>query len=90
MNQFFEENPIRIIAVVSWRVTGQDDINLEIRKREFRRKEDGEYKTPLYYGNLKEIGRQEDLRPDGEDQSSKKRVEKKNISLFTSFDFAKV
>jgi hypothetical protein len=39
-----------------WRVTGQEDINLEIRKRKFRwightlRKE---YQKPPYYGTLK-------------------------------------
>ena len=64
-----------------WRATGQEDINLEIRKRKFRwighilRKEDGEVPKPPYYGILKEAGREEDLRLAGEDRSSKKWVE---------------
>jgi hypothetical protein len=61
-----------------WRVTGQEDINLEIRKRKFRwightlRKEDGE--VPKAYGTLKEAGREEDLRLAGEDRLRKKLV----------------
>jgi len=35
----------------------------------------GKYQKLPYYGTLKEVGRQEDLRTAGEDQSSKKRVE---------------
>jgi len=64
-----------------WRVTGQEDINLEIRKRRLRwightlRKEDGEIPKLPYYGTLKEVGREEDLRMAGEDRSSKKWVE---------------
>jgi hypothetical protein len=64
-----------------WRATGQEDINLEIRKRKFRwirhtfRKEDGEVPKPLYYGTLKEAGREEDQRLAGEDRSPKKWVE---------------
>ena len=64
-----------------WRVTGQEDINLEIRKRKLRwlghtlRKEDGEIPKLPYYGTLKEVGREEDLRIAGEDRSSKKWVE---------------
>ena len=51
-----------------WKVTGQDDINLEIRKRKFRwightlRKEDGEVPT------LQETGREEDRKTAGEDR----------------------
>ena len=46
-----------------WKATGQEDINLEIRKRKFRwightlRKEDGKYQRPPYTGILKEKGR---------------------------------
>ena len=64
-----------------WRATGQEDTNLEIRKRKFRwightlRKEDGEYQKPPYYGTLKEAEREEDLRLAGEDRSPKKWVE---------------
>ena len=64
-----------------WRITDQEDINLEIRKRKFRwightlRKEDGEISKQPYYGTLKEAGREEDLRIAGEDWSSRKRVE---------------
>ena len=64
-----------------WRATGQEDINLEIRKRKFRwightsRKEDGKYQKPPFYGTLKEAGREEDLRLAGEDRSPKKWVE---------------
>jgi hypothetical protein len=60
-----------------WRVTGQEDINLETGKRKFRwishtlRKE---YQMSPYYGTLKEVGREEDLRLAG-DRSSKKWVE---------------
>jgi hypothetical protein len=63
-----------------WRLTGQEDINLEIRKRKFRwightlRKEDGEIPKPPYYVTLKEAGREEDLRLAGEDRSSKNRA----------------
>jgi hypothetical protein len=32
----------------------------------------GKYQKPLYYGTLKEAGREEDLRLAGEDRSSKK------------------
>jgi hypothetical protein len=32
----------------------------------------GKYQKPLYYGTLKEAGREEDLRLDGEDRSPKK------------------
>ena len=51
-----------------WKVTGQEDINLEIRKRKFRwightlRKEDGEVPT------LQETGREEDRKTAGEDR----------------------
>jgi hypothetical protein len=64
-----------------WRAAGQEDINLEIRKRKFRwightlRKEDRKYQKPPYYGILKEVGREEDLRLAGEDRSPKKWVE---------------
>ena len=64
-----------------WRVTDQEDINLEIRKRKFRwightlRKEDGEISKRPYYGTLKEVGREEDLRIAGENRSLRKRVE---------------
>jgi hypothetical protein len=64
-----------------WTVTGQVDINLEIRKRKFRWightlwKQDGKYQKSQYYGTLKEAGREEDLRVVGEDRPSKKRAE---------------
>jgi hypothetical protein len=32
----------------------------------------GKYQKPPYCGTLKEVGREEDLRIDGEDRSSKK------------------
>jgi hypothetical protein len=35
----------------------------------------GKYHRPPYYGNLREAGREEDLRIAGEDRLSKKRVE---------------
>jgi hypothetical protein len=35
----------------------------------------GKYQKPLYYGTLKEAGREEDLRLAGEDWSPKKWVE---------------
>jgi len=35
----------------------------------------GKYQKLPYYGTLKEVGREEDLRIAGEDQSSKKWVE---------------
>ena len=56
------------------KATGQEDINLEIRKRKFRwightlRKEDGEYQWPPYTGILKETGREEDRKIAGEVQ----------------------
>jgi hypothetical protein len=34
----------------------------------------GKYQRPLNYGNLREAGREEDLRIPGEDRLSKKRV----------------
>ena len=64
-----------------WRIADQEVINLEIRKRKFRwightlRKEDGKYQKRPYYGTLKEVGREKDLRIAGEDRSSRKRVE---------------
>jgi hypothetical protein len=39
------------------------------------RKEDGKYQKLPYCGTLKEGEREKDLRLDGEDRSSKKRVE---------------
>ena len=57
-----------------WKATGQEDINLEIRKRKFRwightlRKEDGEIPKAALNGILKETGRQEDRKIAGEDQ----------------------
>jgi hypothetical protein len=63
-----------------WRVTGQEDINLEIRKIKFRwightlRKEVGEVPKAAK-GTVKEAGREEDLRLAGEDRSPKKWVE---------------
>jgi hypothetical protein len=35
----------------------------------------GKYQKPPYYGTLKEVGREEDLRLAGEDRSPKKWVE---------------
>jgi len=35
----------------------------------------GKYQKRPYYGTLKEVGREEDLRIAGEDRSSRKRVE---------------
>jgi len=35
----------------------------------------GKYQKPPYYGTLKEVGTEEDLRLAGEDRSPKKRVE---------------
>ena len=35
----------------------------------------GKYQKPPYYGTLKEVGREEDLRQAGEDRSPKKWVE---------------
>jgi hypothetical protein len=64
-----------------WRVTDQEDVNLEIRKRKFQwichtlRKEDGEIPKAALLGILKEAGREENLRTAGEDRSSSKRVE---------------
>jgi hypothetical protein len=58
-----------------WRVTGQEDINLEIRKRKFKwightlRKEDGEVPKAALLWNPQ--GREEDLRLAGEDRSPK-------------------
>jgi hypothetical protein len=60
---------------------GQEDINLEIRKRKFRwigctlRKRMGKYQRPPYYGILREAGREEDHRIAGEDWLSKNQVE---------------
>jgi hypothetical protein len=50
-----------------WRAMGQEDINLEIRKR----KKTGKYQKLPYYGTLKEAGREEDLRLAGEDRAPK-------------------
>ena len=53
-----------------WKATGQEDINLEIRKIKFRwightlRKEDGEMP---YFRTLRETGREEDQETAGED-----------------------
>jgi len=64
-----------------WRVTGQEDINLEIRKRKLRwightlRKEDGEIPKAALLWNPQGSRREEDLRIAGEDRSSKKWVE---------------
>jgi hypothetical protein len=64
----------------TWKATGQEDINFEIRKRKFRwighmlRKEDREIPN-YYYVILKETGREEGLRIAGEDRLLKKRVE---------------
>ena len=57
-----------------WKATGQEDINLEIRKRKFRwightlRKKDGEVPKAAYFGTLNETGREEDRKTAGEDQ----------------------
>ena len=57
-----------------WKVTGQEDINLEIRKRKFRwightlRKEDGEIPKTALLWNPQEIGREEDRKITGEDR----------------------
>ena len=46
-----------------WKITGQEDINLEIRKRKFRwightlRKEDGEIPKAALFGTLAETGK---------------------------------
>jgi hypothetical protein len=64
-----------------WRVTDQEDINLEIRKRKFRwidhtlKKRTGKYQKLPCCGTLKEAGREEDLRTAGENRSSRTRVE---------------
>jgi hypothetical protein len=64
-----------------WRVTGQEDINLEIIKRKFRwightlRKEYGEIPKTALLWNPQGKGRQEYVRLTGEDRSSKKRAE---------------
>jgi len=64
-----------------WKATGQEVINLGIRKRKFRwightlRKEDGEYQKQPYFGTLREIGREEDREAAGKDRKSKKRVQ---------------
>jgi hypothetical protein len=64
-----------------WKITGQEDINLEIRKRKIRwightlRKEDGEIPKAALLWNPQGSRREEDLRLAGEDRSSKKRVE---------------
>ena len=64
-----------------WRATGQEDINLEIRKRKFKwightlRKEDGEVPKAALQWNPQEAGREEDLRLAGENRSPKKWVE---------------
>jgi hypothetical protein len=61
-----------LFSLSLWKVTGQENINLEIRKRKFRwightlRKEDGE--VPKYFGTLKETGREEDRKTAGEDR----------------------
>jgi hypothetical protein len=57
-----------------WKVTGQEDINLEVRKRKFRwightlRKEDGEIPRLSYFGTLRETGREEDREIAGKDR----------------------
>ena len=57
-----------------WKVTGQEDINVEIRKRKFRwightlRKEDGEIPKAALLGTLRETGREEDREIYGEDR----------------------
>jgi len=57
-----------------WKVTGQEDINLETRKRKFRwightlRKEDGEIPKAALFGTLRKTGREEDRETVGEDQ----------------------
>jgi hypothetical protein len=57
-----------------WKVTRQEDINVEIRKRKFRwightlRKEDKRYQSVHYFGILKETGREEDRKIAGEDR----------------------
>ena len=64
-----------------WRATGQEDINLEIRKRKFRwightlRKEDEEVPKAALLWTLKEAEKEEDLRLAGEDWSPKKWIE---------------
>jgi hypothetical protein len=61
--------------------TGQEDINLETRKRQFRwightlKERMGKYQRLPYCGILKEAGKEEDLRIAGEDRLSNKRVE---------------
>ena len=64
-----------------WRVTDQEDTNLEIRKRIFKwightlRKDDGEISKAALLWNPQKAGREEDLRIAGEDRSSRKRAE---------------
>ena len=64
-----------------WKVTGQEDINLEIRKRKCRwightlRKEDGEIPKSALFWTLRETGREKDREIAGEDRYTKKWVE---------------
>ena len=56
-----------------WKATGQEDINLEIRKRKFgwighTLKKDGEIPKQPYFGTLRETGREEDRETAGEDR----------------------
>jgi len=57
-----------------WKITGQEDINLEIRKRKFRwightlRKEDEEIPKAAYSGTLRDTGGEEDRETAGEDR----------------------
>jgi len=55
-----------------WKVTGQEDIYLEIRKRKFRwighTKRMERYQRRPYLGTLREIGREEDRKTAGEDR----------------------
>ena len=64
-----------------WRVTDQEDINLEIRKRKFRwightlRKEDGEISKVALLWNPQGSRKRGRPKIAGEDRSSRKRVE---------------
>jgi hypothetical protein len=57
-----------------WKATGQEDVNLEMRKRKFGwtghtlRKDDGEIRKPPYNRTLKETGKEEVQKTVGEDR----------------------
>ena len=75
-----------------WKVTGQEDLNVEIRKRKFRwightlRKEDGEITKLPYFGTLRETGREEDREIAGEDPGIKEAGRSWNELRFLAAD----